>query len=250
MSLKELAQTARDLGIVADGLDRAEIEKEIDEVAQAQSVKIKTPLEWLQFEATIAIPLNSFLSSVALANPTAFSYQSKAAEKRAAKATDGKEIIAEMNDNGRKMLEKKAGELPLAQRLVAAVPLSFKIHSDDKVFEEMFPKSFGVDALELPVSSNPISIKVIPGKKSPVTLQTTSGGLVTQQVIDVVREQLTTHWNSILASEEAEGLKEFEAFEDKGSSLSAKFVFHRIGSLYYFKWLHTPIAGKKRPREE
>ena len=57
MSIKELVETARDLGIVPDGMDRAELGKEIDQVAKAQSMTLAHPLEWLKFGVRVHLPM-------------------------------------------------------------------------------------------------------------------------------------------------------------------------------------------------
>ena len=254
MSLKQLAQTARDLGIVVEGLDRAGIEQEIDAVAKAKSMAMTTPMEWFVLDLKIDIPLRGTVEqAVALADPSVFSYRSKVAEKRAKKATDGSDVVAEMDDAGRKLLEQRAGKTPLAQRLATATPLSFKIWTDDKAIERKFPKLAWPDLCDMPVATGPVLLKVVAGKQPPVVMQTLSGGVTGAQVLNAVHEQLKTHWNELLESDDedkkAEGLRELASFHDKGSTLSAKFTFRRVGHVYYLEWLNAPTVGEKRPRE-
>ena len=255
MSIKSLVNTARDLGVVVEGLDRSELEKEIDEVARAQSMKMTTPLEWFVLDLNIDIPLRGALEhAVALADPSAFTYQSKAAERRAKKATDGKDVVAEMDNAGRELLERMAGETSFAQRLATATPLKFQIHTDDAAIERKFPNLAWPELSDMPVATGPVLVKVFAGKQPPVVVQTVSGGVIGAQVLCAVHEQLKKHWDEMLGSDDedtkAEGLRELATFQDKGAVISAKFSFRRVGNVYYLEWQNNSVVvGEKRPRE-
>jgi hypothetical protein len=103
------------------------------------------------------------------------------------------------------------------------------------------------------VATGPVLLKVVSGKQSPVVVQTLSGGVTGAQVLNAVHEQLKVHWNALLGSDDedkkAEGLRELASFHDKGSTLSAKFTFRRVGHVYYLEWLNESAVGEKRPRE-
>lgn len=256
MSLKRLVETARDLGIVVEGLDRTDLEKEIDNATKAYSEGLTAPLEWIPFRVKIDVPIAvDCMRDIALVNPSAFTYKSKAAKQRARKATDGKQVIDEMDSAGLRALDAMAKAKPLEERLMAALPINVHVYIDDRALERVFPETY--DSSGIPVGFGPLSVKVVSGAPIAV-LDSMCGGITSGQVLKTVQNQLSKRWNDMLAADmdiatayTAVCLQELSLFDDNGTCLSAAFKFRRIGHIFHVTWETggESAVGAKRARD-